>query len=155
MTYPTPTGTLPPLTGFTDADTVAYIDSRLTAAQRAEFNTYYQAALNQDPSVTPFQAYEAWITGTALSTGIGTAGTALGQVPEAAAEGAAKAAAGLSFSNPLDFLGEVGDFFHRLTEASTWERIGEVLLGVMLVCVGIAKLTHAVPAATQIAGAVA
>lgn len=60
--------------------------------------------------------------------------------------------------NPLSWLSAIGDFFHRLTEGSTWIRLGEGLLGIVLISVGIARLTHAVPVATKIArtaGAVA
>jgi hypothetical protein len=46
-----------------------------------------------------------------------------------------------SISNPLDALTEIGDFFHRLTEAETWERLGEVLLGGIIIWAGIKALT--------------
>lgn len=52
----------------------------------------------------------------------------------------------------------VPDFLSRLTSANLWERIGEVVLGIVLIAVGLARITHAVPVATQIAktaGAVA
>jgi hypothetical protein len=52
-------------------------------------------------------------------------------------------------------LAAVGDFFQRLTQASTWERVGEVVLGLLLIAVGVAHMTHAVPIATKLAGAVA
>jgi len=48
-------------------------------------------------------------------------------------------------------LSQVGDFFSRLTSANTWLRIGEGLLGVVLIAVGIARITNAVPIATKIA----
>lgn len=54
-------------------------------------------------------------------------------------------------ANPLGGLAGIGDFFGRLTEASTWVRVGEVVLGLILVAVGIARITHAVPIATKIA----
>lgn len=62
---------------------------------------------------------------------------------------------GLGGGNPLTGLAAIGDFFARLSEANTWLRIGEGLLGVILIAVGVARLTHAVPIATKIAGAVA
>ncbi|HEY1699194.1 MAG TPA: hypothetical protein VGG75_05685 [Trebonia sp.] len=52
-------------------------------------------------------------------------------------------------------LQELGDFFGRLEEGSTWLRAGEIALGMLLIAVGVAKLTNAVPAATKIAKAVA
>lgn len=39
-------------------------------------------------------------------------------------------------------IADVGDFFHRLTEASTWTRVGEVVLGGILVYAGVRALTH-------------
>lgn len=51
----------------------------------------------------------------------------------------------------LSGLAAIGDFFARLTEANTWLRVGEVTLGVILISIGIAKMTNAVPVATKIA----
>jgi hypothetical protein len=42
-----------------------------------------------------------------------------------------------------------------LFQANIWERAGEVLLGLVLIAIGVARLTHAVPIATKVAGAVA
>ncbi len=47
-----------------------------------------------------------------------------------------------------------GDFLSRLGDANTWIRVGQVLIGLILIAVGVAKLTSAVPAATKIARAV-
>lgn len=52
----------------------------------------------------------------------------------------------------------IGDFFSDLSRASTWIRVGQVVLGLILIAVGVARITHAVPVATSIArtaGAVA
>jgi hypothetical protein len=57
--------------------------------------------------------------------------------------------------SPLKGIEAVGDFFQRLTQASTWLRIFEVGIGIILVAVGIASLTKAVPIATGIAKVVA
>jgi hypothetical protein len=54
----------------------------------------------------------------------------------------------------LTGINAVGDFASRLTQAHTWERVAEVLLGVILIAVGIARMTHAVPIATAIAAKV-
>lgn len=56
-----------------------------------------------------------------------------------------------SLPNPLSGLAAIGDFFGRLTEGNTWIRIGEALLGIVLIAVGLARVTHAVPVATSIA----
>jgi hypothetical protein len=37
---------------------------------------------------------------------------------------------------------DIGDFFHRLTEGSTWVRVGEVALGGILLFVGVRALAH-------------
>lgn len=60
----------------------------------------------------------------------------------------------IGLSNPLTGVNAIGDFANRLTKASTWERVGEVLLGVILISIGVAHLTNAVPVATKIAGVV-
>lgn len=52
-------------------------------------------------------------------------------------------------------LSAIGDFFSRLTESNTWLRAGEIALGLLLIAVGVSKMTSAVPAATKIAKAVA
>ena len=63
---------------------------------------------------------------------------------------AAKNASG----GPLAGLAAIGDFFQRLTQANTWVRIGEGILGLILLAVGVARITHAVPVATKVAKAV-
>jgi hypothetical protein len=49
----------------------------------------------------------------------------------------------------------VNDALKPLFQASIWLRVAEVALGVVLIAIGLAKITHAVPAATRIAGALA
>jgi hypothetical protein len=56
--------------------------------------------------------------------------------------------------NPLSGLAAIGDFFGRLGQANTWIRIGEVALGLLLVAIGVAKMTNVVPIATKIAGVI-
>jgi hypothetical protein len=55
--------------------------------------------------------------------------------------------------NPLSGLAAIGDFFTRLTEPATWLRAGEVILGLLLIAVGVAKMTDAVPVASRVAKA--
>lgn len=57
--------------------------------------------------------------------------------------------------NPLTGVNAIGDFFVRLTDPHTWIRVGEVLIGVLLLAVGIASMTNSIPAATKIAKMVA
>lgn len=60
----------------------------------------------------------------------------------ATAEAGQATAAGFSeFSG----LAAIGDFFSRLTQASTWIRVAEVLLGAGLIIVAIAKLASDTP----------
>lgn len=65
---------------------------------------------------------------------------------------------GFSVSNPLAGLSDIANFFDKLGQAHTWLRVAEVLLGLGLIAIGIAKMTNAVPIATKAAktlGAVA
>lgn len=48
----------------------------------------------------------------------------------------------------------VADFLSRLTSANLWMRIGEAVLGIVLIAIGLARITHAVPIATAIASKV-
>jgi hypothetical protein len=73
---------------------------------------------------------------------------AAGRPPNAAAPGplpgtSISPGGGISASNPLTGLAAIGDFFQRLTQASTWLRVGEVLLGAILIGVAMARITHA------------
>jgi len=45
-----------------------------------------------------------------------------------------------SVPNPLAGLAAIGDFFQRLTQAGTWIRVGQVLLGAALIIIGLARL---------------
>jgi len=55
--------------------------------------------------------------------------------------GAAQAAA-----SSVPGLSQIGTFFHSLGEANTWIRVAEVLLGLGLIIVGLAKLASGTPA---------
>lgn len=75
----------------------------------------------------------------------------------AGAKAAAKAA-GESAAGAIPGVAQIGDFFGNLGQANTWVRVAQVALGLILIAVGLARITHAVPVATQIAktaGAVA
>jgi hypothetical protein len=45
-------------------------------------------------------------------------------------------------SNSLGGLTAIGDFFHRLTEAATWERVGEIVGGLLILYIGVRALTR-------------
>ena len=63
---------------------------------------------------------------------------ATGQAAGQAANAASKAAG-------LTGLAAIGDFFQRLSQANTWIRVGEVLLGLALIIIGLAKLAEGTP----------
>lgn len=48
--------------------------------------------------------------------------------------------------NPLSGLAAIGDFFSRLTQASTWIRVAEIIVGAGLIIVSLAKLAAGTPA---------
>jgi hypothetical protein len=74
-------------------------------------------------------------------------------VAEQAAENEAKPAAN-AVSAVESATTAVPDFLSRLTSGALWVRVGEVLVGLLLIAVGVARLTDAVPIATTIAKAV-
>lgn len=57
-------------------------------------------------------------------------------------------------SNAVPGLQQIGTFFASLGQANTWIRVAETLLGLILIAAGLARITHAVPAATRVARAV-
>lgn len=71
-----------------------------------------------------------------------------------ASQAVGTASASLGLPGIASALASVASFVGRLTQAHTWERIGEALLGVILIAVGIAHMTGAVPLATAIAAKV-
>jgi hypothetical protein len=79
----------------------------------------------------------------AQATAWQTSGNTAGNSPGSAVGGATNAA--LKSLNPLA----------GLFQANIWIRVGEVALGLILIAVGIARLTNAVPIATKIAGVAA
>jgi hypothetical protein len=57
--------------------------------------------------------------------------------------GAAGKAVVQKVSNAVPGLSQIGTFFSDLGQASTWIRVGEVILGIILLGVGIAHITKA------------
>jgi len=68
--------------------------------------------------------------------------------------GALNAASGI-VSTGINATGAGINLINALTQASTWIRIAEVVLGLVLIAVGVAKLTNAVPIATKTAATAA
>ena len=84
----------------------------------------------------------------------GTLGTNLAQ----ASAGGLAAAGGFAQIGTVTGAQEAGSIFSVLQSGSLWLRLAEGFLGIVLIAIGIAKLTNAVPVATKIAktaGAVA
>lgn len=104
----------------------------------AEWKAFYPSYHTAHPNLTPKQTLSVFI-GQLVAGGVGSAitgaGGTLGQVPQAAATGAENAIA--TITNPLDWLKYPADFFYRLSQGSTWVRIGEFVVGAMLLYVGI------------------
>jgi hypothetical protein len=134
---------LPLSASSTLAEVVAALDS--IGLSGVTFETWYNAAHAKDPSLTPYQGGSIWIVGQDLSGGLGAAATATGTATDQAAQGATTGADeyAKSLSNPLDALAAIGDFFTRLTDASTWIRVGKVVIGGLLLIIGIVHITGA------------
>jgi hypothetical protein len=129
-----------PFEGMGYAQIYDYVEKRAPAA------TPYQVA-QQTADLLLSSAFAKVVGG--VVTG---AGNATGEIAQGTVGGLAQTAGQLS--GPLSGIAAVGDFFSRLTNPNTWLRIGEVLLGIVLIAVGLAKMTHAVPIATAIAAKV-
>lgn len=113
----------------------------------SQWLTWHQAQVAKDgPGANSLLQYEeAFVVlweeaklGTNLAAGLGGGGAAVGALATSAATTATT----------------LGSIFSVFQDASLWLRIGEGLLGIVLIAVGVAKLTGAVPAATKIAAAV-
>jgi hypothetical protein len=75
-----------------------------------------------------------------IKTAISTSGTALGQIPGAAAQGATNAYNSL---NPLTGINAIGNFFNNLGNSNTWIRVAKVAVGGALLIIGLAHMTGA------------
>lgn len=140
-TPPTPTGGIPITTQLTRTNFQSDLNRFVKAANAKgdhqlaiQFRAYALQEHAKHPELTVQQLLNAFVAtelGGALSTGIGQTGTLLGQVPGAAAKGAENA-------------------FHGLDLGSWFLRIGEILLGIVLVGVGVARITGAQNAISKI-----
>ena len=137
---PTPTGATPTVQQFVSGQTgnfqidLANIIKAMRAQGDSQLATQFQTyALNlhaQQPTLSAEQTLSAFLAvelGGAIATGTGIAGTALGQIPGATAKGA---------ENAIQSLG-------GFNLSSWFLRIGEILLGLVLVGVGVARITGA------------
>ena len=88
-------------------------------------------------------------------TGPYTWAEAKGLAAGLAATGANNPSGAGATPTPKSISGATSGITGWLSQPNLWIRVGEILLGLVLVAVGVAKITHAVPIATKIAGAVA
>jgi len=138
---PTPTGGIPITTQLTQQNFQQTLQQFVNEANKegkhdlaVQFRAYALQQHTLHPTLTVQQLLSAFVAtelGGALSTGIGQTGTTLGQLPGAAAKGAENA-------------------FHGLDLGSWFLRIGEILLGIVLVGVGVARITGAQNAISKI-----
>lgn len=131
--FPTPSGAPPLNTQLTGGnpsltEVMTLVSQQYGTAKAAQFLQWYEAAVKQDPSLTPLNGFTVFITGSTIANNIGTATGALATIPSATAAGANNAY--------KDILGgfNLGNWFLR---------IGEILLGLVLVGVGLARITGA------------
>lgn len=104
---------------------------------------YLYVTSNPNSSGVIAGPYATLLEARAAELQIGKSGTTgilgvIGDLPGAVSAGA-NAEPGVA--SPLAGLSDIGDFFHRLTESSTWIRVGEVLLGVILLYAGVRAVT--------------
>lgn len=124
----------------------------VAATTQAQITQYQNSFNSGDSTATNFtyqgKQYNAvagpFATQAQAQNEISTGAPTLQQVGEPAAVDVAGAAsnAAQTVSDPLNYLADVGDFFHRLTEAATWERVGELAVGAILLYIGIHALTQ-------------
>lgn len=162
MSFPTPSGAAPGSVAFTTvpyANQLAQIENAMRAqgwnqTQITAFDRFQATYHSLNPSASAQQALDAYVAeglGTSLNTGLGGTASALGQLPGAAAAGANTAAnnpllkAGASATNAAE--GVVGavtsvpEFLSRLTSGNTWLRVGEFILGALLIMAGALHLS--------------
>lgn len=130
----------PPWTGNFQTDLnnfVAAANKKGDKQLASQFRTWALAQHAKHPELSVQQLLQAFVAADlagALSTGIGQTGTALGAIPGAAAKGAENA------------INTLGGF--NLT--SWFLRVGEILLGLVLIGVGVARITGAQNAISKI-----
>ena len=128
---PTPTGqpSLPTqLTGqdLSLTEVVNIIVNTYGAAEGANFLLWYNAAHKQDPALTPSQGAVVYLTGSTIANNLGGVISTEANLPGAAAAGANAA---------------YKDIFGKFNVGNWFLRIGEILLGLVLVGVGLARIT--------------
>lgn len=105
-----------------------------------QFQAFAENFHSQHPQYSAQQVLSAFLgteLGKSLAAGVGGTAAVLGQVPGAAAKGAE----GLYKIPVIGALTNVTDFLSRLTSMNTWIRVGEFVLGALLILAGALKLS--------------
>jgi len=158
VTFPTPTGAPPVSFTTISGQPEAYYQALFAAHWGAAAGTAYASWNAKNPANDAFtnaQTFILMVTEQGLAKAIQAVGTFVAQVPGAVADAASNTTAVKGAGAVESALTAVPDFLSRLTSANLWERVGEVIIGLILIAVGVAHITHAVPIATKIAKKVA
>lgn len=123
---------------FTVTSTVQADIAQIRAVDPADAGIIAGALGDRDVQALAAQGLLAPVTG-AIGSALGPAATRIGNLPEGTL---AATAAGLNVTY---------DVLKPLFQANIWIRVGEVALGIILIAVGVARLTNAIPVATKIA----
>jgi hypothetical protein len=95
--------------------------------------------------------FAAWLLLGNVGPGIGKAlKLGLGALGQLASEGLTGTAIGIGKVPGAQGLGTVGEFLGRLQESSTWVRVAEVALGIVLLAIGVARITGTQNAVAQV-----
>jgi hypothetical protein len=124
------------------------IRQQFGSAAASKYASLYGQLQKQFPPTTTestaYQIFNPFFAALAAGAGVDSAAQAV----SSATAGVGKIAATTSLNLP--FSGVLSGLF----QANIWLRVGEVVLGLVLIAVGIARLTTSVPAATKIAKSV-
>jgi hypothetical protein len=155
VTTPTPTGAAPVSFTTLSGQPESYYQQLFTAHWGSAAGTAYAAWNAKNPAGDAYanaQSYMVMVATQGLAKAIASVGTFVGSsVPTAVADAASGSTLVKGTGAIENALTAIPDFISRLTSANLWERIGEVVLGLILVAVGVAHITHAVPLATKVA----
>lgn len=127
-----------------------YIESKIPGSQGQTIASQYEAYAAAHPNEAASEAYLAWFF-SAVGKGLGESVAQILSLSAKNAEEIAKGTvSGLNKTGKkvtsvpgLTGVAAIGDFFSRLTEANTWLRVGEVVLGIILLGIGVARITGA------------
>lgn len=128
-----------PPSGYESVHGGDVVDNAKFLAAAAATKLAGPAAAGQGPTISVENITWSNVNGPYATQAQANAAIPAIQKAEPAPGAAQEATAAAGISNPLN---DIGDFFHRLTEAATWERVGEVAVGVLLLYIGVKALTQ-------------